>query len=271
MPVISPKAVVLNPSGLAEDVQVGPFAFLGPEVTVGPGTLIAGGATVIGRTQIGCSCRLLPGCVIGGPPPAEPGKIPIEGGSCSIGNNNSIREHVTIETGANGPAGRMDEGTYIGNNNLLMVGCHIGHNARLEGEGIFANFTRVDHHGWIEKFVRTSGFTNVEAYATVGAYTFTTGYADVDRDAPPYAIVQGLPCRVRSVNSENLKRCGFAPDQIATIKEAFRFLFVDDGAKVDLARLDQAQKNFGSEQVGYLINSLRRSAKHPTGRAMEPV
>ncbi len=263
MPEISPKAVVARPDGLADDVVVGPFSYLGPEVAVGAGTVIASNVTILGKTRIGPNCRLFPGCVIGMP---AQGLTDDQGGTCEIDADNVIREHVTIEAGAD-PDG---PGTLIGTSNMLMVGCHVGHDARLTGEGLFANFTRIKHHCRIEEFVRTSGFTDILAYATVGAYTFTTGYASIDRDAPPYAIVQGIPFRVRSVNVTNLQRCGFDSELIAALKSAFRALFNGAADFPPPGKLDEVQQSYKSQHIDFLVESLRCSAASPAGRHLQP-
>ncbi len=261
MVMISPKAIVMNPAGLADDVQVGPFTFIGPDVVVEAGTVIDNNVTVTGKTRIGRSCRLLPGCIVG----CSPAGGDQADGICNIGPGNIIREHVIIESGAaDGP------GTTLGENNFLMVGCCVGSDADLAGEGIFANFTRIGHHARIEKYVRTSGFTSIEPYATVGAYTFTTGYSGIDRDAPPYAIVQGFPFRVRNINKENLRRCGFDTQAIETLKKAFRVIFNGQSDFPNDEQLSRAEQEFDNEHVAELIASLRDSAANPTGKKLQP-
>jgi len=255
MAEISPKAVVANPAGLADDVQVGPFSFVGPEATVGPGTVIANNVTVTGRTTIGAGAHLFPGCVVGSAPSGADGAD----AACRIGAGNVIREHVTVEAGA-----------ALGDHNLLMVGCQVAHDAVLAGEGIFANFTRIAHHARIEPFVRTSGSTAIEAYATVGAYAFTTGYAEVRSDVPPYAIVQGVPVRVRGLNVENLRRCGFDAASIEALKHAFRSLFNGSCATPTPEQLTEAEAASDNEYVRHLVGSLRRSAAGADGRALAP-
>lgn len=262
MPEISPKAIVNNPDALAEDVRVGPFSFVGPDVSVETGTVIGSNVTILGSTRIGPDCRLFPGCVIGTPPEGLTAK---QAGHCTVETGNIIREHVIIESGASadGP------GTAVGKGNLLMVGCHVGHDAVLAGQGIFANFTRIKHHCHIEEFVQTGGFTDVLAYTTVGAYTFTTGYASIDRDAPPYARVQGIPFRVRGVNTTKLQRCGFDPEMIETLKQAFRTLFNGQADSPTTEQLDSVEASLMGEHVDHLVASLRRSAASPTGRQLE--
>ena len=263
MPIISSKAVVHNPAGLADDVQVGPFTIIGPDVTVGAGTIIHNAVTIVGRTRIGSKCQLFPGAVVG----ASPAGAPEPAGPCRIGDRNIIREHVLIEAGLS-PTG---DGTIVGDDNLLMVGCQVAHDARLDGEGIFANFTRIAASARIEPFVRTSGFTTISEYATVGAYAFTTGYAAVEIDAPPYCIVQGLPAIARSVNTENLRRCGFADESIAQIKEAFRAIFNGDSALPNPDRLAEAQERFRQEPVKTLVDFLLRTAASSAGRQRGPI
>jgi UDP-N-acetylglucosamine acyltransferase len=255
---IHPKAVVENAEALGDDVRVGPFSYVGPEVTVGPGTRIGSGVTVLGRTAVGARCRLLTGSVIGCRPAGAAGDDD-ETGRCVIGDGNVIREHVTVELG------HTDGGTRIGDDNLIMVGCHVGADAELDGEGIFANFTRIDEGAKIEPYVRTSGFTNVEAHTTVGAYTFTTGYAGIDRDAPPYAIVQGLPYRVRSVNVENLNRCGFTVEEVAAIKEAFRVLFNGRGGFPAAETIEQVRDATACRHVRLLADALAATIASPGG------
>jgi UDP-N-acetylglucosamine acyltransferase len=261
MPEISPKAAVADPSGLSEDVRVGAFSVIGPDVTVGAGTVVHNHVTITGRTKIGSGCELFPCSVVGVAPDGRHA-----GGTCSIADNNVLREHVIVEAGT----GRGAAGTVLGPNNLLMVGCQIGHDACLEGEGIFANLTRVEPHARIEKFVRTAGFTVIKPYVTVGAYAFATGYASVERDVPPYAIVQGLPSLVRSVNAENLRRCGFDAETISILREAFRTLFDGQAEFPDPQRLRAAADASDNEHVRFLIDSLRRSAASPTGRRLQP-
>jgi len=256
---ISPKAVVMNPAGLAESVSVGPFTYIGEEVVIEEDTIIDGNVTITGQTHIGKSCRLLPGCIVGCDNPDNPNG----NGKCTIADNNTIREHVIIEGGSDG------RGTNIGENNLLMVGCYVGHDADLTGEGIFANFTRIGHHARIEKFVRTSGFTTIDPYVTVGAYGFTTGYSRIDHDTPPYAIVQGNPLRIRGVNKENLKRCGFSHQSIDTLKKVFRIIFNDSVGLPDPTRLVDIEQSFDDEHVAELLSSLRKIAASPNKRVFQ--
>ena len=250
MPEISPHAIVDDGATLAADVRVGAFALIGAEVEIGPGCVIEAGAAVVGRTRLAGGTRVLPMASIGLVAPGGRGRA-----GCEIAEANELREHVTVYAGE-------DEPTRIGDDNLLMIGSYVGAAATIGSHGIFANLTQIGTRARVEDYVRTSAFTCVDPDVTVGAYTFTAGYVQVDRDAPPYAIVQGSPFRVRGVNSHNLKRCGFGDDEIRELKRVFRDLF--NGAagqpNPDQLRRLRAQPERGGH-VQRLLDSLEASAR----------
>lgn len=249
MPEISRLAIVEETAELADAVRVGPFTYVGPHVRIAEGCVIENNATVVGRTAIGPNCRVFPLAVVGAAPQGQDGP-----GECRIGGDNCIREHVTIYAGADSP-------TRIGDDNLVMIGSQIGAGATVGDHGIFANFTQIGAGCRIEDYVRTSGFTFVEPGVTVGAYTFTVGYTDVDEAAPPFAMVQGSPLRVRGVNTHNLKRCGFADEDIRALKGAFRELYNGTGGTPAAAVMQEMiRRRPINRYVRELVEFLQRHA-----------
>jgi UDP-N-acetylglucosamine acyltransferase len=248
MPDISPQAVVEPTAQLADDVRIGPFTYIGPHVQIGPACVIANNVTITGRTTLGPNTRVFPMAVIAAP--ADPAQPP---GECTIGPKNAIREHVTIYTSP-------DEPTHIGKDNLIMVATQVGPGASIADHGVFANCTRIGPRANIEPYVRTSAFTVIDAGVTVGAYTFTAGYVHVTHDAPPFAMLQGAPFRVRGVNTQNLHRCGFGDDDIRQLKAAFHELYRTSDTNPDQTALrrmlDQPQEN---HCVRRLLQALQRS------------
>lgn len=236
MAKISPQATVEPGATLADDVVVEPFACIGSEVTLEAGCVIKNNATVTGKTRLGEKCIIFPLAVIG--PTEDPAQ---PRGQCVIGDGCSIREHVTIYGGS-------DEPTRIGRGNLIMIGSQIGSGAQVGSHGIFANFTQIDTGAVVEDFVRTSGFSHITAGMRVGAYTFISGYTRIERPAPPFAMVQGTPCRVRGVNTQNLKRCGFNDADVRALKSAFREIYNGEGgrARPDAVRELLTRKNLNS-------------------------
>lgn len=244
---ISRNATVEKSAKLAEDVRVGPFSYIGPHVKIGRGCVIENNVTIVGKTTLGARTHVFPMAVVGA---ANGG----EEGECIIGNANAIREHVTIYAGAANP-------TRIGHDNLIMIGSHVGAGATVGDHGIFANCTSIGPEAAVEDYVRTSGFCAIEAGVTVGAYTFIAGYAGINHDAPPFAMVHGFPMRVRGVNRENLRRCGFGDDDIRALKAAFRELFSDTSDQPDASVLNKLAKSASANaHVRRLVEFLRR---HP--------
>ncbi|MHC4982912.1 MAG: acyl-ACP--UDP-N-acetylglucosamine O-acyltransferase [Planctomycetota bacterium] len=247
MPNISSKAIVEETAQIARDVRVGPFAYIGPEVRIGPGCVIENNVTITGRTTLGANGRVFPMAVIGIMPEGED-----EPGECIIGEANAIREFVTIYAGRSRP-------TRLGVDNLIMISSVVEAGATIGDHGIFANCTHIREGAVVDDYVRASAFPVIEKGVRVGAYTFINGYAGVDRDVPPFATVEGCPVRVRGVNAENLRRCGFGDRDIRALKDAFRELYDGSSARPDaaaIARLESLPDL--NPHVRRLIEAVRR-------------
>jgi UDP-N-acetylglucosamine acyltransferase len=250
MAEISPNAIVAKTAKLAKDVAVGPFAYIGAKAQIGPGCVIANNATIVGRTTLGARTRVFPMAVIGAAAPGEED----DAGECVLGEANAVREHVTIYAGAEAP-------TQIGNHNLIMIASQVGAGAAIGDHGIFDNCSQIGAGAVIEDYVRMSGFAAVADGVRVGAYSFVAGYAGVMRDAPPYAMLQGFPVRVRGVNSRNLKACGFGRSDIHALKGAFRELFNGRGTNVSARKLRRLADAAGdNSHVQKLIEAVRAGA-----------
>jgi len=243
MPQISEKAIIDPGATIAEDVSIGPFCYIGPNVRIGPGCRIANNVTIVGNTTLGEQNRLFPMAVIGTSFTDE------ENGVCVIGNANTIREHVTIY------AGVSDNPTTVGRNNLIMIASQVGAGANLGDHGIFANSTNIGPCSRIEDYVRTSAFSFIDDGITLGAYSFTAGYTHVNRNAPPFAMLQGAPYRVRGANSHNLKACGFGEKDIKDIKLALRELY-NSSHMLDTEVLEKMKAR---ENVNQYVQSLLKS------------
>ena len=254
MPNISEYSIIEKGAKIAKDVKIGPYCYIGPKVKIGSGCVIENNVTIVGNTTIGSDCSIFPMAVIGTSTEGDDDKC-----KCTIGNANSIREHVTIY------AGSAKKPTVIGQHNLIMISSQIGAGAKIGDHVIFANCTHIADGAIIEDYVRTSAFGFVDEDMTVGAYAFTAGYVHVDSDVPPYSMVQGSPYRVRGVNSHNLKTCGFGDDDIRSLKRAFRDLYNGKGALNPQAlaklmnekRLNVTVKNL----IKQIKNSRSRKAK----------
>ncbi len=255
MPEISQHAIVSEGAQLAPDVSVGPFSYIGPEVRIAEGCRIENNVTVTGRTTLGAGTHVFPMAVVG-----VSADMAESTGLCEIGEANGIREHVTIYAGSD------EQPTRVGRGNLVMIESTLGPGSTLGDHCVLANCTQIGPGAIVEDYVRMSAFTQIDPGVRVGAYTFSAAYVGVDRDAPPYAMIQGFPFRVRGVNTHNLKACGFGTDDIRELKAAFREVFnggVIDGQADAVQRL--ADGGSPNEMVQQLVAFLKRATVEETG------
>ena len=250
MAEIHKTSIVAKGARLAKDVVVGPFCTIGPKVKVAAGVVIHSNVTIEGTTTIGADCELFPMSSVGITPNGSdsPGK-------CVLGKANAIREHVTVYAGTGRTA------TLMGNDNLIMIGSTVGSAARLGDHNILANVTHLGAGALIDDYVRMSAFSYVEPGMSVGSYSFVAGFGHIDRNAPPFAMLQGSPYRVRGVNSHNLKSCGFGDDDVRELKRLFRDIFNGTGSVHDEAAQQVLSQRGGGRHVKALRAFLKESMK----------
>ncbi|WP_342747345.1 acyl-ACP--UDP-N-acetylglucosamine O-acyltransferase [Hydrococcus rivularis] len=219
--LIHPTAVINPKAELHPTVRVGPYAVIGEKVTIGAQTTIGAHVVLEGPTKIGESNRIFPGAVIG----SEPQDLKYKGAASwvKVGDNNQIREYVTINRATD-----EGEATVIGNNNLLMAYAHVAHNCIIEDEVVIANSVALAGHIHIESKARISGVLGVHQFVRVGSLSMVGGMSRIERDVPPYTIVEGNPARVRSLNLVGLQRAGLSSEEIGHLKKAFRLLYRSD-------------------------------------------
>jgi UDP-N-acetylglucosamine acyltransferase len=219
--LIHPTAVIHPNSELHPTVQVGAYAVIGAQVKVGPETIIGAHAVLEGPCEIGARNQIFTGAAIGMEP--QDLKYVGERSWVKIGDNNLIREYVTINRATGG-----GEATVIGNGNLLMAYVHVGHNCVIEDSVVIANSVALAGHVHIESRARLSGVLGVHQFVHIGGMSMVGGMARIDRDVPPYMLVEGNPGRVRSLNLVGLKRSGMPTSEFQLLKKAFRLLYRSD-------------------------------------------
>lgn len=217
--LIHPTAVIHPDAQIHPTVQVGAYAVIGGNVVVGAGTVIGAHVVIDGDTQIGEQNQIFTGAVIG----SQPQDLKYDGGcnAVRIGNGNQIREYVTINQ-----ATHTGEVTVLGDNNLLMAYTHVGHNCVLENHVIIANSVALAGHIHIESHARISGVLGVHQFVRIGRLAMVGGMTRIDRDVPPFMLIEGNPARVRTLNLIGLQRSGMVSrDELKTLKQAFRLIY----------------------------------------------
>ncbi|MBI4835163.1 MAG: acyl-ACP--UDP-N-acetylglucosamine O-acyltransferase [Planctomycetes bacterium] len=254
--VVSPKAQ-LDP-----DVEIGAYAFIGDDVIIGAGTKIWNHVTITGHTTIGKNNKILPYAAIGLAPQDltykdEPTQV-------IIGDNNTIREFVTVNLGAV----KGESKTVIGNNNLIMAYSHIAHDCILEDNIVMANSVQLAGHVKVEKCVSFSGLAGVHHFTTIGEYSFVGGVSRIVQDVPPFMMVHGNPARVRAVNIIGLERRGFSAEAVKAIKSAYKLIWHSKNTPMQAIRMLEKQKD-NLPEVNTLIQFVKSAQKGVEGRAKE--
>ncbi|NDJ15734.1 acyl-ACP--UDP-N-acetylglucosamine O-acyltransferase [Myxacorys almedinensis] len=259
--LIHPTAVIHPGAELHPTVQVGAYAVIGEHVKVRAGTSIGHHVVIEGKTDIGERNQFFPGAAIG----LEPQDLKYDGslGLLKIGNGNQIREFVTIHRPTYG-----EDVTLIGNGNLLMAYTHVGHNCAIEDQVIISNSVSLAGHVHIESKARISGVLGVHQFVRIGRHAMVGGMARIDRDVPPYMIVEGNPGRIRALHKIGLQRSGFSVEDLQLLRKAFRILYRSDLRLTEA--LDQLDLLPDNEHVQHLQQFIRLSIL-PGRRGLTPV
>lgn len=262
---ISPLSDVHPQAQLDDDVEIGPFCVIGPHVTLGTGNKLHSHVTIVGHTTVGQRNQFWPGCVIG----AEPQDISYSGASTevTIGDNNTFREGVTVNRGAD----KEDGVTRIGSNNFLMANAHVAHNCSVQNNAILCNGVLLGGHSHVQDFAIISGNSVVHHFATVGTLAFVSGGCRVPQDVPPFMLSAGSDNpEIVTVNLIGLRRRGIPETTIHVIRQAFRMLYREH------RRLSEVRQVFTDhnpgplpQEVHTLLDFVDASGRGKNGRARE--
>lgn len=256
--LIHPTAVIAESAELHPTVQVGPYAVIGEQVKVGAGTTIGAHVVIEGPTEIGSGNRIFPGAAIG----LEPQDLKYTGAPSRliIGDRNQIREFVTINR-----ATYAGESTLIGNGNLLMAYVHVAHNCIIEDSVVIANAVSLAGHVKIESKAVIGGVLGIHQFVHIGRMAMVGGMSRVVKDIPPFMLVEGHPCLVRSLNLVGLKRAGLTNADLGILKKAFRIIYRSGQPFTEaLAELELLSENKYIKQLHhFLIMSLGSKRRGP--------
>lgn len=221
LPRIHPTAVIDRSAALHESVRVGPYSVIGAGVEIGADCRIDAHVVLQGPLRLGRRNHVFPFAALGGlsqdMSAREDDDTRVE-----IGDDNTIREYVTIQRGT-----RKDAGvTRLGDHNWIMAYVHVAHDCVIGSRTVLANATTLAGHVVIEDWAVLGGATLIHQFCRLGAHCFSAGGAGITRDVPPFVVVQGNPAGPRGINIEGIRRRDFTADDLGDIKSAYRALFV---------------------------------------------
>ncbi len=265
MKQIHATAVIEDGAKIEEGVTIGPNCFVGNGSHIGEGTTLEANVVIDKNVQIGKGNHFFSNCVIGGKPQILNLKPGAKLGSLVIGDNNTIREMVTIH-----PSMHADASTGIGSNNLIMIGAHIGHDCTLEDKIVISNYSQISGHCKIETGVWLSGVVLLHQFVTIGRWCYAAGLAGINKDIPPFLIVSWhYPPEVRGINKRGLIRAGLNPQQQKAILEAYKRLYRDDKTPLLQKAKEMAKETDHDENVRDMLAAVIRSSEHRFGRYLE--
>jgi UDP-N-acetylglucosamine acyltransferase len=238
---IHPSAIVEDGATLGDNVRIGPYCIVGADTKLGNGVELISHAVVTGRTTLGANSRVFPFASVGHRP--QDLKYAGEPSTLEIGENTTIREHVTINPGTAG--GGMV--TRIGNNCLIMIGAHIGHDCLIGNNVILSNNVTFAGHCRVDDFVVMSGYSGATQFVHIGAHAFVGGLSKVERHLIPYGTAVGNPAELSGLNLVGLKRRGFDREAIHNLRTAYRIIFSREGTLRE--RVDDAATLFSKDEL----------------------
>jgi len=218
MSQIHPTAIIHADATLGEGCIIGPYCNIGKDVVLGKDNVLHSNVILDGHTTIGNGNKIFSFAVLGTDP--QDLKFKDEPTRLRIGNNNTIREFVTINR-----SNQLEEDTVVGNNNLIMEYVHIAHNCQIGSNCVIANVVQFAGHVHVHDFATIGGVTAVHQFVHIGTHSFIGGASAIKKDVVPYSRGQGNPYKTVGLNSVGLMRKGFSNETIAAIKEMYNLFY----------------------------------------------
>ena len=250
------KTAIIDPkANISSNVSIGAYSIIGPNVEIGEDSIIQSHVSIVGNTKIGKKNKIYSFASIGSDP--QDLKFNGEKTKLEIGDNNKIREYVTINPGTKGGGGL----TKVGNNCLFMVSSHVAHDCLVEDNVILANNVPLGGHAHVEQNVIIGGNSAVQQFTRIGKFAMIGGMCGVVRDIIPYAMVHGNRSILQGLNLIGLRRKNIPNKEIMTLTEAYKKIFKNENLTENLKELDTNLKN--NELVRDVVEFLEKDKKRP--------
>ncbi|CEK12153.1 acyl-ACP--UDP-N-acetylglucosamine O-acyltransferase [Legionella hackeliae] len=251
---IHPTVLIAPGAKIGPGVSIGPYSIIGENVSIARGTSIASHVTIEGWTEIGERNQIGIGSIIGGRP--QDLKFNGEISKVFIGNDNVIREYVTINRGTRGGGGI----TRIGDNNIIMTSAHVGHDVLIGNHNIISNAVAIGGHVVIEDRVTIGALSGLHQFVKLGRMSMIGALSLITKDVCPYALVTGNPAKLYGINVERLRRQEYSTEAKSCIKRAYKILFYKGLRSTDA--IMQLQAEFKDNvDINFIIDFLKGSTR----------
>ena len=253
--MIHNSSVIEKEAKIGRNVKVGPFCYVGSQVQISDGVELISNVHIEGNTKIGKGTKIFPFASIGTQP--QDLKYKGEFNSLEIGENNTIREYVTINPGTEGGGSK----TIIGNNCLLMISSHIAHDCNIGNDVVIANNVPLGGHVTIEDSVVIGGNSAVQQFTRIGRLAMIGGMTGVLKDVIPFGLSFGNRNYLRGINLIGLKRKKYNNKAIMELNSAFKEIFSSKNLHENLSKINGEYKDNGL--VKEVINFIAKDKKRP--------
>jgi len=251
---IHPTAIIHQKAEIDEGVSIGPFSIIGEGACIKKGTKLISNIIIEGNTEIGENCIIYPFTSIGLPP--QDTKYKGEKTGIKIGDDNIIREYITIHRASVGGDGM----TTIGNNNFLMAYVHIAHDCKIGNSVTMANVATLAGHVLVEDYAYVGGIVAIHQLTRIGTYAMVGGFSGVNQDIPPYTMSSGTPAKLFGLNTIGLKRHGFSDSTINELKKAYKILFREKKTLKDAIKKIQEELPY-TDETKHLIEFIQKNKR----------
>tara|TARA_Y100000590_G_scaffold463219_1_gene629421 strand:- start:3336 stop:4118 length:783 start_codon:yes stop_codon:yes gene_type:complete len=253
--MIHNSSVIDKKAKIGENVKIGPFCYIGPKVQIDNGVELISNVHIEGNTKIGEGTKIFPFASIGTAP--QDLKFQGEDNSLEIGENNTIREYVTINPGTEGGGSK----TFIGNNCLLMISSHVAHDCKIGNDVVIANNVPLGGHVTVEDSVVIGGNSAVQQFTRIGRLAMIGGMTGVLKDVIPFGLSFGNRNYLRGINLIGLKRKKYDNKKIMELDKAFKQIFSSKNLHENLSRINGEYK--GNDLVGEVVKFISKDKKRP--------
>ena len=247
--IIDPNAKISN------DVEIGPYCVIGPSVELGSKTKLHSHVSIKGHTKIGKNNEIFPFVSIGTPP--QDLKYKGEKNSIIIGDNNKLREYVNINPGTS----HGGTTTKVGNNNLLMVYCHVAHDCNLGDNIVLANNVQVGGHVTIENNAIIGGSCAIHQFSRIGRLAMVGGMTGVLSDVIPFGLSLGNRNNLVGLNLIGLRRSKISNEDIKILQKFYDKVFHDQNFRSNIENLNSDMKE--NKYVKIIVDFLNSDKKRP--------